>query len=240
MDHHGARGVLRTPRGGYHHVMSSRLDRVRERLGQVRVAFSTTRASDPRLVPYMLLAAIAGLVVPLLLLLVIDRPVAGLISGLFVGAAAAMIVLGIRSQRMAIARIEGQPGAALAVLQSLRGAWVVTPVVAFSGKQDLVHRVVGRPGIILVGEGRKARVQALLKQTARKTARVSGDVPVHEVNVGSAGGQVALRDLRVHVMKLPRAIKPKQIGPLDRKLHALGGAELPIPKGPIPNVRRPR
>jgi hypothetical protein len=113
-------------------------------------------------------------------------------------------------------------------------------VVAFSGKQDLVHRVVGRPGIILVGEGRRARVQALLKQTARKTARVSGEVPVHEVNVGSADGQVALSDLRVHVMKLPRAMKPKQIGPLDRRLHALGGAELPIPKGPMPNVRRPR
>lgn len=188
----------------------------------------------------MLLAAIAGLAVPLLLFTMIDRPVAGLISGLFVAAAAAMIVLGIRSQRVAIARIEGQPGAALAVLQSLRGAWIVTPVVAFSGKQDLVHRVVGRPGIILVGEGRRARVQALLKQTARKTARVSGEVPVHEVNVGSADGQVALSDLRVHVMKLPRAMKPKQIGPLDRRLHALGGAELPIPKGPMPNVRRPR
>lgn len=231
--------ALRPARGGYHHVMASRFrDRVGERIGQIRLAFSTTRASDPRLIPYMLIAGLAGLAVPLLPLLLLDQPVAGLISGLFTGAATAVIVLGIRTQRVAIARIEGQPGAALAVLQSLRGAWVVTPAVAFSGKQDLVHRVVGRPGIILVGEGRRARVQALLKQAARKTARVSGDIPVHEVNVGSAAGQLALSDLRVHVMKLPRAIKAKQIGPLDRKLHALGGADLPIPKGPMPNVRR--
>jgi Domain of unknown function (DUF4191) len=219
--------------------MASRFrDRVGERVGQIRVAFTTTRAGDPRLVLYMLLAGIAGLAVPLALFTWLDQPVTGLIGGLLVGAASAVVVLGVRSQRVAIARIEGQPGAALAVLQSLRGSWIVTPAVAFSGKQDLVHRVVGRPGIILVGEGRRARVQALLKQTARKTARVSGDVPVHELNVGPAEGQIALSDLRMHVMKLPRSIKPKQIGPLDRRLHALGGADLPIPKGPIPNVRR--
>jgi len=220
--------------------MASFRDRAGERLRQIRLAFSTTRASDPRLVPYMLLAAIVGLAVPLALFIWLGQPVAGVVGGLVVGAAAAISVLGIRSQRVAIARIEGQPGAALAVLQSLRGAWIVTPTVAFSGKQDLVHRVVGRPGVILVGEGRRARVQALLRQTARKTGRVAGDVPVHELNVGSADGQIPLSDLRMQVMKLPRAIKPKQIGPLDRKLHAVGGADLPIPKGPIPNVRRVR
>jgi hypothetical protein len=220
--------------------MASRFQRVRERVGQIRVAFSATRANDPRLVPYMLLAAGAGLVLPLLLFLWLGQPVTGVIGGLLVGATAAISVLGVRSQKAAIARIEGQPGAALAVLQSLRGAWIVTPTVAFSGKQDLVHRVIGRPGIVLVGEGRRARVQALLKQAARKTGRVSGDVPVHELNVGSADGQVPLGELRVHVMKLPRAIKPKEIGPLDRKLKAVGGADLPIPKGPIPHMRRPR
>jgi hypothetical protein len=221
--------------------MASRLrDRVGERIGQIRLAFSTTRANDPRLVPYLLLAGIASLAAPLAVFTLAGSPVIGVIAGLFTAAAAAMIVLGIRTQRVAIARIEGQPGAALAVLQSLRGAWVVTPTVAFSGKRDLVHRVVGRPGIILVGEGRKARVQTLLKQASRKTGRVSGDVAVHEINVGSAPGQIALSDLRTHLMKLPRAIKTKQIGPLDRKLHALGGTDLPIPKGPIPNLRRPR
>lgn len=225
----------------YHRVMISRFrDRVGERLGQIRLAFTTTRARDPRLIPYMLLAGLAGLAVPLLLFTWLGQPVVGLITGLFTGAATAMIILGLRTQRAAIANIEGQPGAALAVLQSLRGPWIVTPAVAFSGKQDLVHRLVGRPGIILVGEGRRARVQALLKQTARKTARVSGEVPVHEINVGTTDGQTALSDLRMQVMKLPRAIKPKEVGPLDRRLRALGGADLPIPKGPMPNVRRPR
>ena len=225
----------------YHHLMASRFrDRVGERLQQIRLAFTQTRAADNRLLLYMVLAALAGLVVPLALLTWLGSPVLGIIGGLFTAGASAMIVLGIRGQSAAIARIEGQPGAALAVLQQLRGAWKVTPAVAFSGKQDLVHRVVGKPGVILVGEGRRARVRALLKQEARKTARISGDIPVHEVSVGGGDGQVELSDLRMHIMKLPRAMKAKEIGPLDRRLHALGGSDLPLPKGPMPNVRRPR
>jgi hypothetical protein len=221
--------------------MASRfLDRVGNRFRQIGLMFAQTRAADPRLVLYMVIAAVVGLLVPLLLLIALGAPVAGVVSGLATAAAAAVLVLGIRGQRAAIARIEGQPGAALAVVQSLRGAWKVTPAVAFSGKQDLVHRVIGRPGVILIGEGRRARVKALLRQEVRKTARISGDVPVHEVNVGTADGQVQLGDLRVHLMKLPRAIKTKQIGPLERKLQAIGGSDVPIPKGPMPNIRRPR
>ncbi len=221
--------------------MASRFrDRLGGRIAQFRLAFTQTRAVDDRLVPYMLAAALAGLAVPLLLLTWLGAPVVGVISGLATAAAAAVAVLGIRGQRAAIARIEGQPGAALAVLQQLRGTWKITPAVAFSGKQDLVHRVIGRPGVILVGEGRRARVRALLKQEGRKTARIAGDTPVHEVSVGPGDGQVELSSLRLHVMKLPRAIKTKEIGPLERRLQAIGGSDLPIPKGPMPNVRRPR
>lgn len=221
--------------------MFSRIrDRVGERLRQVRLAFTQTRAVDPRLIPYMVAVAVATLVGSVALFTVLGAPVVGLLVGLFTAGATAMIVLGVRAQKAAIAQIEGQPGAALAVMQQLRGAWKVTPAVAFSGKQDLVHRVVGRPGVILVGEGRRARVKALLKQEARKTARITGDIPVHEVSVGTAEGQIELSKLRVHVMKLPRAMKAKEIGPLDRRLHALGGSDLPIPKGPMPQVRRPR
>lgn len=202
--------------------------------------FQQTRAVDPRLVAYMVTAALLGLIVPLLLLTYLGAPIVGVISGLATAAAAAVLVLGIRGQRAALARIEGQPGAALAVVQSLRGAWKVTPAVAFSGKQDLVHRVVGRPGVVLIGEGRRARVNALLRQETRKTARISGDVPVHEINVGTADGQVQLAELRMHLMKLPRAMKTKQIGPLERRLQAIGGSDIPIPKGPMPNVKRRR
>jgi hypothetical protein len=38
------------------------------------------------------------------------------------------------------------------VLQTVRGNWRVTPMVGFTREQDLVHRVLGLPGVILVGE----------------------------------------------------------------------------------------
>lgn len=221
--------------------MASRLRaRVGERISQIRLAYTHTREQDARLVVWMAAAAAVGFAIVLGVFILLGRPILGAVTALPVAATAALSVLARRSQRAAIAGIEGQPGAALAIIQSMRGAWRVTPAVAFSGKKDMVHRVVGRPGVILVGEGRKARVQALLRQEARRTSRVAGKIPVHEVNVGTGRDQVTLKQLRMHLVRLPRSIKTRQIGPLDRRLHALGGNELPIPKGPIPRIRRPR
>jgi hypothetical protein len=56
--------------------------------------------------------------------------------------------------------------------------------------------------------------------------------------VGDGEGQVALKDLQRHLMKLPRNIKPAVVNELDRKLKAMAPA-LPIPKGPMP-TRVPR
>lgn len=65
------------------------------------------------------------------------------------------------------ASVEGQVAAAAAVLQSMRGNWVVTPAVAFNRNQDLVHRVIGRPGVVVVGEGVPGRTVGLMAQERR-------------------------------------------------------------------------
>lgn len=158
----------------------------------------------------------------------------GIVFGLLLALASAFVVFGRRSSAAALAAIEGRPGAAVAVLQTMRGPWRVTPAVAFTRKQDFVHRVVGRPGVVLVGEGASARVTALLRQERRKVARAVGDTPVHEVSVGDREGQVSLGQLQVHLARLPRALKPRAIGALDTRLSALGGADVPLPKGPMP------
>jgi hypothetical protein len=143
-------------------------------------------------------------------------------------------VFGRRSQAAQIAAIEGQPGAALAIVNSMRGVWFATPAVAVTRKQDLVHRIVGPPGVVLVGEGATARVKQLLKQEEVRLKRVSGDTPVHTVQVGHDGGSVELGDLRMHLMKLPRSLKKDQVRDLEKKLNALGSGKIPMPKGPIP------
>lgn len=216
------------------------LDSLRQRLDQIRTAFETTRESDPRLVLYMALAGVLALAVPIVVGALLGYLTYGLIAGLAIGPVAALSVLGRRSQSAQLEAIEGEPGAAYAVLQNMRGTWRITPAVSVTRKQDLVHLVIGKPGVILVGEGSEARVRSMLQKEEKQLSRVAGDVPVHTVNVGTASGQVALKDLRMHLTKLSNELKKKEVGALATKLSALSGNQPPIPKGPIPRGGRMR
>jgi hypothetical protein len=206
---------------------------IRDRLAQLRVLFTTTRAHDPKFLPLLVGSAAAALIVLVGVSTVVGRWWMGLALGIPVALLAAMLVFGRRSQRAVLQSMAGKPGAAASVLEQMRGTWRVQPAVAATRKQDLVHRVIGRPGVVLVGEGSPSRTAQLLKQEKRKVQRVIGDVPVHEINVGSGNQQVPLEKLQTKVMKLPRAIKRRRIGGLDRRLQAIG-SEPPMPKGPMP------
>ncbi len=211
----------------------------RERLSQLRTAFTMTRKADPRLVPILAAAFLVPFVLLLALGLLIGHAVLLALIGFLLGLIAVTVLFGRRAQSTAFSQVEGQVGAAAAVVQNMRGDWRVTPAVGFTREQDLVHRVVGRPGIVLVGEGSPSRTRGLLATEKRRLARFVGDTPVYEVVVGDADGQVPLRGLERHFLKLPQNIKPKDVNILDRKLTAMAPA-LPIPKGPMPTGRAPR
>lgn len=201
----------------------------------MRAAFDLTRQNDPKMLPLVLGTLVGVLVLVVLLGILLGHPIYFSILAVLLAVLAATIVFGRRAASAAFRSVEGQPGAAAAVLQSMRGNWRVTPVVAVNPRgQDLVHRVVGRPGVVLVGEGAPARVSQLLGQERRKVNRVAADTPVYDVQVGEQDGQVPLRKLQAHLTKMPRNIKPAQVNALDARLRALGGATVPIPKGPIP------
>ena len=67
----------------------------------------------------------------------------------------------------AYASIEGQPGAGASVLMSIRKGWTITPAVNVNKNQDMVHRAVGKAGVVLVGEGGHA-LRSLLTEEKRK------------------------------------------------------------------------
>lgn len=219
-------------------MASERFATFTTRLKQLGQAFSTTRRADPRLLPLMVGVPLVLLLASIGLGVLLDAPVAGPILGVLVALLAALAIFGRRASRAMIGTIAGQPGAAAAVLQTMRGKWRVTPAVAFTRKQAFVHRVVGRPGVVLVGEGAPARVRSLLRQESRKVARVVGETPVHEVSVGDADGQVPLDKLQAHLARLKRTVRPRDLGELDRRLRALGDSEIPLPKGPLPRGKR--
>ena len=88
--------------------------------------------------------------------------VLAIVGGLMFGLLAMVIVFGRRAQSAAYAQMEGTPGGAARALSMLRRGWRTDQLVAFTKQQDMVHRVVGPPGIVLVGEGNPHRLKALL------------------------------------------------------------------------------
>jgi hypothetical protein len=133
----------------------------------------------------------------------------------------------------AYSAIEGQMGAGASVLMAIRKGWTTTPAVAVNKQQDMVHRSVGRAGIVLTGEGGFA-VRQMVQDEKRKSERYAPGVPVIELFVGDGEGQVPLRKLQKHVTKLPKKLTPHQMREVRARLKAVGGMSLPIPKGPMP------
>ena len=165
------------------------------------------------------------------------HPLAGVVAGVPAGFLAAVVVFGRRAERSAYAQLEGRPGAAAAALGVLRRGWHVQPGVSVTKNQDLVHRVVGRPGVILVGEGNAGRVRNLLAVEKKKHARVVGDAPIYDVVIGDEGGDaIPVKNLSKHIMKLPRNIAPSDVTDLLQRLKALDTMrpQMPVPKGPMP------
>jgi hypothetical protein len=211
------------------------------RLSQIRQAYSMTRKVDRKVGWVTLGAALIPIVLLVGIGLLIGHPIYLGITGVLLGFLAASFIFGRRAERAAYLQVEGQPGAAAAALNLLRRGWTITPGVAVTKSQDIVHRAVGKPGVVLVGEGPPTRVGSLLASEKKKVTRYLPEVPVYDVQAGNGTGQIPLRKLNAHLMKLPRNLNNTQISEVNRRLRALGGMNLPIPKGPMPkNMRMPR
>jgi hypothetical protein len=140
----------------------------------------------------------------------------------------------------AFASIQGQMGAGASVLMSIKRGFVTTPAVNVNRDQDMVHRVSGKAGIILVGEGGFG-VKSLMQDEKRKMERFLSGVPVTEVLVGENEGQVSIRKLHKHLKKLPKKLNSAQLREVRARLRSVGGLNLPMPKGPMPTkIRMPR
>ncbi len=162
--------------------------------------------------------------------------VIAIIVGLLMGFLGLMVVFSRRAQRAAYTRLEGRLGGGAQALTMLRRGWKVEQMVGFTKQQDMVHRVVGPPGIVLVGEGNANRLRALMVSERKKHERVASEVPIHEVVVGKEEGQVPVSKLVRHVQKLGRQVKPAEITDILMRLRALDAQrpKVPLPRGPVP------
>lgn len=138
----------------------------------------------------------------------------------------------------AYSSIESQIGAGASVLMAIRKGWTTTPAVAVARNQDMVHRSVGRAGIVLTGEGSNA-VRQMLTDERKKAERFAPGVPITEILVGLEDDRVSIRKLQKQMKRLPKKLTAHQMREVRARLRAVGGMSMPIPKGPMP-TRAPK
>jgi hypothetical protein len=210
------------------------------RLKQIRMVAKLVNQQNKRALPITAGVALAIIVVFVLLGLFTGSAAFLIPVGVLIGLATAMILFGRFAQQAQYSAIDGQLGAAAAVLQSMRGDWTVTPAVSGNRSMDVVHRAVGKKGVILVGEGAPNRVSGLLAAERKKTERVAHGVPITEFQVGSGDGQIPVSKLQSSIMKVPGTLKAPAVSDLNYRLKALQPT-MQAPKGPMPKgARQPK
>jgi Domain of unknown function (DUF4191) len=210
------------------------------RLAQIRTVYRITRQRDPNIRWFTLGGAVVPILIGVLLGLIVGPLWLWLPIGVLTGLVVGMNIFSRRVQRSAYAEMEGQPGAAAGIVERMRGEWRLTPAVGVNRHQDVVHRVVGRPGVIIIAEGRGRGPRDLLGAEIRRVRKVAGETPVHDIVIGNGEGEVPLAKLQGTLMRLgPRTLRKADVIALDRRLKAVTAPNLPIPKGPMPrNIPR--
>jgi hypothetical protein len=221
---------------------AARKEASRARRKQLWQAFQMQRKEDKLLLPYMIGSLVLLIVIAVVIGLLTGTLLFVLPLGIVLGVLVAFIIFGRRVQKTVFTKADGQAGAAAWALDNMRGQWRVKQAVTGTAHLDAIHRVIGKPGVILVAEGAPHRTKSLLAQEKKRISRLVGDTPIYDVTVGNDEGQVPLKSLERHLNKLPNNINKARIDALESRLAALGGKQPGpgMPKGPMPQGAKMR
>lgn len=213
---------------------------------RIATVYRTIKQIDPQVTLWMLFAFVVVLAIGVVIGLVMGHVIASLLVALPFAALAAMIVLSRRGERAAFAQMEGQRGASIGGLSALRRGWYYDqePVAADATKPSeintaaVVFRALGRPGIVLLGEGQKHRVDKLFAKETKKVARVAPGVPVHTYIVGTGEGELPARKIRMTLTKLKPELTKEEMAVVNKRLKSLPGIRQGVPAGVDPTRAR--
>jgi hypothetical protein len=153
-----------------------------------------------------------------------------------------MIIMSRRAERSAYKQIEGQVGAVSAVLNSqIRRSWRANPApIAINPKsREAVYRMIGKPGVVLIGEGQGARITQMLQDEARKIQKIAPGVTIHQLKVTTDDTGVRIYNLLKTAYKLKKSLSRAEVTAVANRVESLGGFSMPIPKGIDPMRVRP-
>ena len=208
---------------------------------QLWEVFQMTRTAQPSITWWILGAFFGIIAVGLAIGFAVGHPIYVTLLSVPAALLVAMLILTRRAERAAYSRIEGTPGAAASALGTIRRGWNIEeqPVAIEPRHQDVVFRVVGRPGVVLISEGPSHRVKRMLEAERRKINRVAPNVTVHFVQVGRDEGQVPLPKLVKTIQRLRNTLTKAEVAAVSKRLRALQSSRPPIPKGVDPLRARP-
>lgn len=214
-----------------------------KRMAQVH---RTVRTIDPQVTLWMILAVVVVLGVGLIIGLLLRHPVLTMIVAIPAALLAAMVVLARRGEAAAFRQMEGRRGASLGGLSALRRGWYYDeePVAADATRAQeidssaMVFRALGRPGIVLLGEGPKGRTAKLLEKEKKKVARVAPGVPVYTYHVGNGEGELPVKKMRWTLTRLKPVLSKEEIVVVNKRLKSLPGLRQGIPAGVDPTSVR--
>ncbi len=205
---------------------------------QIVSIYKLTAKNDINAVWFAILALIIGVALGVIAGLTLGQGnpfgmVVWIIAGTQIGVLSAMIVMSRRAERVAYSQIEGQAGAVGAVIaQVLKRGWIGSemPVAVNPRSRDAVYRAIGPGGVVLIGEGSKARVQQMLDDEKKKIVRAVPGAPIQYLYVTGDESSTPLSQLGLKIRKLKRVMTRSEISAVNKRLSALGNT-LPIPKG---------
>lgn len=222
------------------------------RFAEIRQGYRAVKQIDPKIGWYMLLAALVTFAVIV--------GIGFLLGGLWrfyliliaipAGLLAATFVMNRRGNKAMYGMLEGQAGAAGAALQSMgrRGWYASTEPVAVDANRAskpsdlsgsaMVFRALGRPGVVLIGEGPKQRALKLLKAEEKKVNRVAPGVPVHLWVVGDGDDEVKVSKISSKLTRMRPVLTKDEASVVNKRLKSLGGLRTGVPAGMDPTRAR--
>lgn len=213
--------------------------------GQVKQIVETYKMASKydKTLPWWLIGSIlVGLLFGVVLGLFFPPIWMWLFLGFMAGITLAMFVFLRRVKAATYKRFEGQAGSAEIALGMLGKKWTSTPALTGTRQMDVIHRALGPGGLLLITEGDPGRLKQILATEVKRHEQVAYGVKVITIAMGEKDGQVPLNKLAAHIKKLPVTLQDDKIADVKSRLKALDNmrSRMPIPKGPMPNVKGSR
>ena len=206
------------------------------------------RKEDPKAVP---LAIVVGILVAIAMSVIgafisnftYFGVILWTLLGIITGYLSALLVISRKANSAVYVKFANEPGkVSIAVGTLTRRSYKGTnqPIAVNPRTKDMIFRVVGPAGVVLMGDGAPTSTKVMLEEERRKVQRAVNGVTVHLLYCSEDGHGTPLKQLEKAVRKLKRTLTRAEIAAVQNRLSALDNRSLlPIPKGIDPMKIRP-